>query len=141
MPDVLKGVLITRENAAEYGARGRAAQLRERIEAKEQADLLKQALAAIRSTVAAKPEQLDYRQLRLVRVREHLDRLDDMFILEKDPQRLSQLAQAMDKLSEQERLLAGRPAPKAEESRRSTIRQGRANSDVAAQERQAEPLP
>lgn len=116
--------------------RGVAALKAERQAAREQADLLKRALDAIRVTVVNVPEQLDYRTLRLARVRAHLDRIDSMIERETDPQRLSQLAQACDKLAEQERLLAGRPAPKAEESKRGQVRQGQRNSEVAASERE-----
>jgi hypothetical protein len=40
-----------------------------------------------------------------------LNRLDSMMAKEMDPQRLDRLASAQSKLSEQERILAGRPLP------------------------------
>ncbi len=103
------------------GRKGNASRERERLAAREQADLLKRALDAIRVTVASAPEQLDYRQLRLVRVRAQLDRIDGMIEKENNPQHLAQLATASDKLAEQERLLAGRAAPKAEEARKPRV--------------------
>lgn len=54
-----------------------------------------------------------YRLSRLACVRAHLDRLDKMLQTEKDPRDLDRLASATARLSEQERLLAGRPLPGA----------------------------
>lgn len=48
---------------------------------------------------------------RLLRVREQLDRLDQMMMTENDPQRLDRIASAQSKLAEQERILDGRPLP------------------------------
>jgi hypothetical protein len=48
---------------------------------------------------------------RLQRVREQLERLDDMISEETDPQKLDKLASAQSRMAEQERLLAGRPLP------------------------------
>jgi hypothetical protein len=53
----------------------------------------------------------DYVASRLVRVREQLNRLDSIMAKETDPQRLDRLASAQSKLSEQERILDGRPLP------------------------------
>lgn len=44
-------------------------------------------------------------------MREQLDRLDTMLLAEKDAQKLDRLASAQLRLSEQERILAGRPLP------------------------------
>lgn len=57
-------------------------------------------------------ELLDsYLSRRLSRVREQLDRLDAMLLTEKDAQKIDRLASAQLRLSEQERILAGRPLP------------------------------
>jgi hypothetical protein len=49
--------------------------------------------------------------LRLMRVRKQLDRIDEMMANEDEPQALDRLASAYAKLSEQERILDGRPLP------------------------------
>ena len=48
---------------------------------------------------------------RLSRVRDQLDRIDDLAADETDPKRLKELADATTRLAEQERILAGRPLP------------------------------
>jgi hypothetical protein len=53
----------------------------------------------------------DYAGARLMRVRVQLDRLDELMLTESDPQKLDRLASAQARLSEQERVLAGRPLP------------------------------
>ena len=53
----------------------------------------------------------DWNALRLVRVREQLLKLDAMIEKETDAQKLDRLASASAKLSEQERVLDGRPLP------------------------------
>lgn len=57
------------------------------------------------------PTQDDFNQLRLGRVREQLVKLDAMLSKEEDPQKLDRLASAQARLSEQERILDGRPLP------------------------------
>lgn len=53
----------------------------------------------------------DYLQIRIARIRAQLDRFDEMLLLETDPQKAQWLATVTAKLSEQERVLAGRPQP------------------------------
>jgi prephenate dehydrogenase len=48
---------------------------------------------------------------RLSRVRAQLDRIDEMMMTEEDPAKLDRLASAQARLSEQERILVGRPLP------------------------------
>lgn len=132
----MPAVLFTPETAAIAGRKGRESRIAALNAAREQAELLKQAVAIVRRTAATTTEVVDYRSIRLVRVRSHLDRLDAMMETETDPQRLSQLAQAMDKVAEQERLLAGRGAPKMEESSNKAVRQGARNSIIASEERE-----
>lgn len=53
----------------------------------------------------------DFNASRLVRVREQLEKLDAMIEKETDAQKLDRLASAQSRLSEQERILDGRPLP------------------------------
>lgn len=63
-------------------------------------------------TAAQPPAQVDdYSARRIMRVREQLNRIDDMLLREEDPQKIDRLASAQLRLSEQERILAGRPLP------------------------------
>lgn len=57
------------------------------------------------------PELAIYTRARLERVRTQLDRVDAMMLTEDDPAKLDRLASAQARLSEQERILAGRPLP------------------------------
>jgi hypothetical protein len=52
-----------------------------------------------------------YVSARLSRVRLQLDRVDEMMMTEKDPQKLDRLASAQARLAEQERIMSGRPLP------------------------------
>ena len=70
----------------------------------------------------------DYLVRRLARVRDQLDKLDAMMTTEDDPQRIDRLASAQLRLSEQERVLAGRPLPGSR--RPGPQRQARATEDV-----------
>jgi hypothetical protein len=56
-------------------------------------------------------KDLAYKALRLIRVRKQLDRIDEMMMAEVDPSKLDRLASAQARLSEQERILVGRPLP------------------------------
>jgi molecular chaperone GrpE (heat shock protein) len=53
----------------------------------------------------------EYLQKRIGRIRAQLDRCDEMLLVEIDPQKMQWLATVTAKLSEQERILSGRPAP------------------------------
>ena len=91
--------LITRETAREMAARGNARK--------------REILANLR--VAAHPVPLprddSYVERRLARVREQLLRLDGFLDSEDDPGKIDRLASAIARLSEIERVLAGRPTP------------------------------
>ena len=65
---------------------------------------------------------------RLERVRLQLDRIDAMMLVEVEPALLDRLASAQARLSEQERILAGRPLPGSRKPApdRADRRQGRA---------------
>jgi hypothetical protein len=92
---------FTRETAAIASIKGNASRWsRPRVS---------QAPAAIPEIV---PELAnDFALRRLNRVREQLDKLDALASGEKDTKRLKELADATTRLSEQERILAGRPLP------------------------------
>lgn len=70
----------------------------------------------------------DHARVRLDRVRAQLDRVDAMMLTEDDPAKLDRLASAQARLSEQERILAGRPLPGSfrPQSDKSSRRQNRA---------------
>jgi hypothetical protein len=99
--------LFTAANAREMAARSHAACLKrttQREAAPEVAPGLPQ----------SNPQPNDdtlFIAKRLARVRNQLDRLDGMIEKEIDPMKLDRLASAQARLSEQERLLAGRPGP------------------------------
>ena len=58
------------------------------------------------------PDDADkFPSCRLARVRRHLGRLDNLLDHETDPQKIDRLASASARLSEIERILAGRPLP------------------------------
>ena len=77
----------------------------------EQAAQLKPAQDPFAPTVSSTVAALDFAERRLMRVREQLEKLDDIAKNEKDTKRLKELADATTRLSEQERILAGRPLP------------------------------
>ena len=91
---------ITSSNAREMAARSQEARRQRRLAEAER--------------LAAAQEQAglpDYVAKRLARVRVQLDRIDGMMMTEMDPQKLDRLASAQARLSEQERILDGRPMP------------------------------
>lgn len=64
------------------------------------------------SAETVKPQPIDdFTTRRLTRVRDQLERLDKMAAEEDDPKRIKELADATTRLSEQERILDGRPMP------------------------------
>lgn len=67
--------------------------------------------AKARIPVDLPPDLPEYQKKRLMRVREQLDRIDDLLLSEDDPAKLDRLAAASMRLAEQERILAGRPLP------------------------------
>lgn len=92
--------MITKENAKELQL---LAAKRKMLN--HQAKILARAEAMV-----AQPE-MQYREVRLSRVRIQLDKLDEMLMSENDPAKLDRLASAQARLSEQERILAGRALP------------------------------
>lgn len=100
--------LFTRENAATASAKGNAVRW-----SRWRAERAKQAAAAIApppQPIIPEPDN-SFAGRRLTRVREQLERLDRLAAEEDDPKQLKALADATTRLSEQERLLAGRPLP------------------------------
>lgn len=101
--------LFTRETAASMSAKGNALRWSRFHAAKAAARL-----PATPDTppLPPEPEVPDgFHEKRILRVRAQLDRLDAMLLTEDDPQRIDRLASAQLRLSEQERVLAGRPLP------------------------------
>jgi hypothetical protein len=101
---------FTAANAKEMAARSIAA--RKAAEAQRIANL-----AATPVPVTLPADGDPYVLARLTRVRAQLDRLDDMISREKDPHFIDRLASAQQRLSEQERILAGRPLPGSQRPR------------------------
>lgn len=100
--------LFTAETAAINGHKGALARWSRRNDPQD--------LAITPLLPAPMPALDDYQVRRLHRVRVQLDQLDEAITRETakerpDGQRLNWLAQAQDRLSEQERILAGRPLP------------------------------
>ena len=93
---------FTKENAREFAARG-LQKRRENAEKRRQ---------AIEAEERAKIVVTDcYISDTLLHVREQIKRLGGMIAKEKDAQCLDRLASAYAKLSDQERILSGRPMP------------------------------
>ena len=95
--------LFTTANAKEMSVRGNAA--------KADAKKRREELIAKANAIPSLPRDEDYRLKRLARVRTQLEKLDDMFDQERDPQKLDRLASAQARLAKQEQELAGRPLP------------------------------
>lgn len=89
--------LFTHENAAILGKKGNLARW------------AKPPLPPPAETIAEMTS--DFAQRRLMRVRDQLERLDALASGVRDTKRLKELADATTRLSEQERILAGRPLP------------------------------
>lgn len=99
--------LITTANAREMAARSHDSR-RKRAEARQAA---RELAASIPQTTSQQDASDEFITKRLARVRKQLDRLDGMIEKEIDPMKLDRLASAQARLSEQERILAGRPMP------------------------------
>lgn len=99
---------FTKENAAEMARRGAVTRRRKYQERKLREERDRQRAAQV---LADTDPTADYITIRIGRIRAQLDRLDEMLLLEADPQKLSWLATCTAKLAEQERVLSGRPQP------------------------------
>jgi hypothetical protein len=99
---------FTSETAAEAARRGAITRRRKRDErrAREERDR-----ARVKAMFEADSNGQNYVETRLARIRAALDRYDELVMIETDPQKASWLATVIAKLSEIERMLAGRPAP------------------------------
>ena len=93
---------ITSANAREMAAKSAEARRERKIQRQEAA-----------ASPLGEPQNGGYVASRRACVREQLARVDEMILKEKDPQRLDRLASAQARLSEQERILDGRPLPGA----------------------------
>ena len=101
--------LFTRENAREKALKGNAVRWSRPRPIPPPPE--PPAIPAIVSPSIAEPQRDEFQARRLKRVREQLDRVDDLMISEDDPKRLKELADASARLSDQEFKLAGRPSP------------------------------
>lgn len=98
------------ENAKELSAKGHEAK---RLKKLAIAQALKEA-KELKAKIAAMPDPNIYAEIRLLRVRGQLDALDEAIATEVaggESKRLKELVEAQRHLSEQERILAGRPLP------------------------------
>jgi len=96
--------LFTKENARQFQAKA--------VESRRRNAELREAerLAALQRP-PTEPQPESYPQQRLLRVRALLDDVDEQLSKTRDPQDRERLARAANVLSEQERILAGRPLP------------------------------
>jgi hypothetical protein len=98
---------FTRENAAIMSAKGNASRWSRPRQSNPPAEA-PEIPAEIPQTIV---EVESFTSRRLTRVRDQLERLDRMAAEEDDPKRIKELADATTRLSEQERILDGRPMP------------------------------
>lgn len=101
---------ISKANASELGKLGVQARLRNQARLRQEA----QEAERLKAEIAAQPDAFTYANARLLRVRGQLDALDEAIRVEVaggESKRLKELVEAQRHLSEQERILAGRPLP------------------------------
>lgn len=111
----LRGPVFTKENARLFALRGVAARARNKAQAA--IDRLKPPpLPPLPEAILAAQAAL-FCEKRILRVRKQLDSIDAMIAQETDPQRLDRLASAQSRVSEQERILSGRPLPGSQRPR------------------------
>lgn len=100
---------ITPETAKEYARR--SAEARARI-AQERKDVNKaQAIIAEAKALSDPNSEEGYRLERLIRTRKQLSQLDEQLEGETDPKAVKAICDAIARLAEVERILAGRPLP------------------------------
>jgi hypothetical protein len=121
--------LFTSEMAKAYRAKSLASYRRNRILEKQRAD--REAQAAFLPPpplpipppppppfAPQQPKPLDdFCEKRIKRVRSQLERLDQMLVTEDNAQAIDRIASASARLSEQERILSGRPLPGSQRPR------------------------
>ena len=100
--------LFTQETASEMGKRSVKSRLA-RIQAEER--IHAEALERYYANLTKPLEPDTYIEKRIARVRLQLNRIDEKLMTEENPQAIDRLAAAAARLSEQERILAGRPLP------------------------------
>lgn len=98
---------FTTANTKIYAAKGGHARHQAWLKERE---ILRSLTATVQALPRLEPDDA-FRQRRLERVRQQLNRLDEMAAKEKNPLLLNRLYSAIEKLAEQERILAGRPLP------------------------------
>ena len=111
--------LFTSEMAKAYRVKSLASFRRNRILEKQRAE--REAKAAFLPPppplqlpphpLVAPSQPNDFCEKRIARVRKQLEKIDAMISQELDPQKLDRLASAQSRVSEQERILSGRPLP------------------------------
>jgi len=94
--------LITKETAAAYARKSHAPGSARHLEKPAKQELPHTANDSAQAVD-------DYLAKRQARVRKQLDRVDKLMLTEQDPAKLDRLASAQTRLSEQERILDGRP--------------------------------
>ena len=120
--------LFTSEIAKAYRVKSLASYRRNRILEKQRAEREAQAafippppsLSPVPPSQQPTPQPKpldDFCEKRIARVRKQLERIDAMIAQETDPQRLDRLASAQSRVSEQERILSGRPLPGSQRPR------------------------
>jgi len=106
---IRKGTIFTKENCRFYSAQGTAK--KRLLKAQRLAlKLLPPPLPPIPESILATQTAL-FCEKRIARVRKQLEKIDAMISQELDPQKLDRLASAQSRVSEQERILSGRPLP------------------------------
>jgi hypothetical protein len=98
---------FTPANAKQFASKGGHARHQAYLKERE---ILRSLTATAMALPRLEPDDA-FRQRRLERVRQQLNRLDEMAAKEKNPLTLDRLYSAIAKLAEQERILAGRPLP------------------------------
>ena len=120
--------LFTSEMAKAYRVKSLASYRRNRILEKQRAEREAQAAFTppqptplpVEPPPIAPPQPKpldDFCEKRIARVRKQLETIDAMIAKELDPQRLDRLASAQSRVSEQERILSGRPLPGSQRPR------------------------
>lgn len=118
---IRKGTIFTKENCRFYAANGAAKKRANKLKAIEER-LKPPPLPPLPEAILATQAAL-FCEKRILRVRKQLDSIDAMIAQETDPQRLDRLASAQSRVSEQERILSGRPLPGSQRPRQTKVKQ------------------
>jgi hypothetical protein len=105
LPYQLRPFAFDSAKAALAAQRSAEVRKQRKLEAETAQEQAKQASAILHRSAT------DHTEVRLIRVRAMLDKLDSMLSEETDPQKIDRLASAQMRLAEQERILDNRPLP------------------------------